>query len=446
MSRIRKIEPIAKLPKSALKPKIIRVAAYARVSTNDTDQLNSLEAQVDYYEKKVKENKEWLLVGIYADEGKTGTSYFQRKEFLRMIEDCKQGKIDMIVTKSISRFARNTVDALNYIRLLKEMDIGVHFERENIWTLDSKGEFLITLLTSLAQEEARSISENTTWGIRKNLADGKYSIGYSHFLGYDKGANKHEFVINEEQALVVRLIYRMYLQGYSTYKIALFLTEWEIATPAGKDRWQPSSVMSILRNEKYKGDALLQKTFTADFLTKKRKPNNGELPQYYVQDGHDAIIDRGVFDYVQTVIDSRLNDGKRYSGCSLYSSFFRCGKCGSWYGPKPEHSNNKYRRVILMCLNRFRKPYYCKNTRINIKQVPQIYAEIAKRMWKKYPSIKNISYDILHELSISADLIISPDYEMDLQDISMVVTSATVYPNNTVKIKLIDGSRMTIHT
>lgn len=443
MSKIRKIEPISKLPELALKPRIKRVAAYARVSTNNDDQLNSLAAQIDYYSKKVRENTEWLLVGIYADEGKTGTSYFQRKEFLRMIEDCKLGKIDMIVTKSISRFARNTVDALNYIRLLKEMDIGVLFEREDIWTLDSKGEFLITLLTSLAQEEARSISENTAWGLRKRFADGKYSVGYSRFLGYDRGMNKDEFVINEKQALVVRLIYRMYLQGYSSYRIAFFLTRWEIATPAGKRVWNSSSVISILKNEKYKGDALLQKTYSADFLSKKCKPNNGELPMYYVRDGHEAIIGREVFDYVQIVINNKMRD-RKYSGYSLYSSVFKCSRCNAWYGPKQEHSNDKYRKVVFMCRNRFRTPYYCKNTRIYEKQLPLIYHEIAKRICEKYPSIRKNSYDILRELGVNAECNIKQEYLMDMQDISIVVNLATVYPNKIIKIELIDGSEMII--
>ena len=443
VSRIKKINQIPKAPELVFKPKIVRVAAYARVSTNDADQLNSLVAQVDYYSKKVQETPEWVLVEVYADEGKTGTSYFQRKEFLRMIEDCKLGKIDMIITKSISRFARNTVDALKYMRLLKEMDIGVQFEREDIWTLDSKGEFLITLLTSLAQEEARAISENTAWGIRKRFADGKYSVGYSHFLGYDRGRNKDEFVINEEQALIVRLIYRMYLQGYSTYKIACFLTQWEIESPAGKNRWHPSSVMAILTNEKYKGDALLQKTFSADFLTKKNKPNNGELPKYYVRDGHEAIVDRGVFDYVQTIITERVQD-KKYSGSHLYFSTFRCSRCNGWYGPKPEHSNDKYRRVVYMCRNRFKQPLYCKNARIYEKCIPLIYVEIAKRMWKKYPVIKQISHDILHELGMATEFEIKQDYAMDVQDISLVVKSATVYPEKIIKIEMIDGSRMTI--
>ena len=447
MSKVRKIESIAKLPDTAIKPQITRVAVYARVSTDMEEQASSFEAQKDYYEKKVRENKDWVLVGIYADEGKTGTSYINRTEFLRMMEDCRLGKIDMILTKSVSRFARNTVDALNNIRELKARNIGVFFERENIWTLDAKGEFLITLLTSLAQEESRSISENTTWGKRKAFADGRYSVAYTRFLGYDRGAKKGEFVINEGQARIVRLIYRMYLQGYSPYKISQFLTRWEVRTPTGNAKWYSSSVMSILQNEKYKGDALLQKCFIKDFLTHKRVQNNGELPQYYVHDGHEAIINREVFDYVQTTVESRRksNDG-RFSGIDLYSSFFRCGRCGGYYGAKTEHSNDKYRKIILRCNNGYIAPYYCKNTRINLKQVPRIFREIARKSCNRYPQIKTVAQDIMRELGIGASFAIRNAYSMDNQDISIVVRSATVYPQNRIIVKLVDGTRMTIYT
>ena len=440
MSRITKIEQISVAPIPLPKSSIKRVAAYARVSTDSSEQLNSLEAQKDYYEKKIKEDPSWVFAGIYVDEGITGTSYHHRAEFQRMIEDCKQGKVDMVITKSVSRFARNTVDALKVIRELKDIGVGVLFERENIWTLDSKGEFLITLLTSLAQEEARSISENTAWGLRKRFADGKYAVGYKTFLGYNAG-----FEINEEQAVFVRLIFRMYIQGYSAYKISQFLQRWEIKSPTGKDTWHPSSVLSILRNEKYKGDALLQKYFTIDFLTKKKKKNEGELPQYYVHEGHEPIVDEVVFDYTQTLIVSRISSGReRYSGISLTHSFLKCGICSAWYRPKPEHSNDKYRKVVMMCHNRFKKPLYCKNTRILQSKLPNIFTEIACRVYKKYPKIKNTLQRIFLNLGIAAEVILKKSYIKDIQDISIVVSSATVFPNGILKIELIDGSRMRI--
>lgn len=440
MSRVTKIEPISIVALPIQKTSIKKVAAYARVSTYNDEQLNSLEAQKDYYEKKIEEDPSWVLVGIYVDEGITGTSYRHRAEFQRMIEDCKQGKIDMVLTKSVSRFARNTVDALNVIRELKEIGVGVFFERENVWTLDSKGEFLITLLTSLAQEEARSISENTAWGLRKRFADGKYSVGYKSFLGYNAG-----FEINEEQAVFVRLIFRMYIQGYSTYKISQLLQRWEVRSPTGKDKWHPSSVLSILENEKYKGDALLQKTFTVDFLTKKSKKNEGELPQYYVHEGHEPIVDEVVFDYTQTLISSRASSGReKYSGITPASSLLRCGVCGAWYGPKPEHSNDKYRKIVMMCRNRFKTPFYCKNTRILQSKLPNIYTEIASRIFKKYPQVKIVLQNIFLNLGIAAEAIFKKSYIKDIQDISIVVSSATVFPNGILKIELIDGSRMKI--
>lgn len=440
MSRITKIEQISIAPIPLPKSSIKRVAAYARVSTYSDEQLNSLEAQKDYYEKKIKENSSWIFAGIYVDEGITGTSYHHRAEFQKMIEDCKQGKVDMVITKSVSRFARNTVDALKVIRELKDIGVGVLFERENIWTLDSKGEFLITLLTSLAQEEARSISENTAWGLRKRFADGKYAVGYKTFLGYNAG-----FEVNEEQAEYVRLIFRMFIQGYSAYKIAQFLQRWGIKSPAGKDGWQSTSVLSILKNEKYKGDALLQKTFVVDFLTKRTKKNEGELPQYYVHEGHEPIVDEVVFDYTQTLIVSRISSGReRYSGISTTHSFLRCGICGAWYRPKPEHSNDRYRKVVMMCHNRFKKPLYCKNTRILQSELPNIFTEIACRVYKKYPKIKNTLQSIFLNLGIVAEVKFKKSYIKDIQDISIVVSSATVFPNGLLKIELIDGSRMKI--
>lgn len=440
MSRVRKIKPVCIASKPLQKPSKNKVAAYARVSTYNDEQLNSLEAQKDYYEKKIRENPSWMFAGIYVDEGITGTSYAHRAEFLRMIEDCKNEKIDMVLTKSVSRFARNTVDALNVIRELKEIGVGVYFERENVWTLDSKGEFLITLLTSLAQEEARSISENTAWGIRKRFADGQYAVGYKHFLGYNAG-----FEVNKEQAVFVRLIFRMYIQGYSTCRIAKILQEWEIKSPANGDRWHPSSVISILKNEKYKGDALLQKSFTVDFLTKKAKKNEGELQQYYVHEGHEAIIDAMAFDYTQTLITTRYLSGReKYSGITPASSFLRCGVCGAWYGPKPEHSNDKYRKVVMMCHNRFKKPLYCKNSRILKSEIPNIYMEIARRIYKKYPQIRKVLQSIFLNLGVKIDVKLKKSYIKDIRDISIVVSSATVFPNEIIKIELIDKSQMKI--
>ena len=271
-----------------------KVAAYARVSTDNEDQKTSYAAQVDYYTNYIKSRSDWEFAGMYSDEGVTGTSMKKREGFTRMVQDALDGKIQLIVTKSVSRFARNTVDSLTTIRKLKEHGVEVYFEKESIWTFQARGELLITIMSSLAQEESRSISENTTWGKRKQFAEGKTSVGYSAFLGYDK-----DFKINEEQAKVVKLIYKLFLGGRSFYAITKELEKRGIKSPSGKDKWYISTVRSILTNEKYRGDALIQKEYTADFLDKTRRKNTGEIPQYYVEEHHDAIIPPDLFDFVR---------------------------------------------------------------------------------------------------------------------------------------------------
>lgn len=270
-----------------------------------------------------------------------------------MISDALDGKINLIITKFVSRFARNTVDSLSTIRLLKEHDVEVYFHKENIFTFDSKGELMISILSSLAQEESRSISENVTWGQRKRFADGKVSLPYSSFLGYRKGADGLSEIVPEEEE-IVRYIYRRFIAGLTPYKIAAELTAQGVLTPAGKEKWASRTIKSILTNEKYKGDALLQKKFTVDFLTKKQKINEGEVPQYYVENSHPAIIDPLEFDIVQEEFLRRENAGKKYSSTSIFASKMICGDCGSYFGAKVWHSNSKYRRVIYQCNSKFK--------------------------------------------------------------------------------------------
>ncbi len=316
-----------------------RVAGYARVSTDHEDQQTSYDAQVDYYTNYIQSREDWEFAGLYSDEGISATNTKKRDGFNRMIADALNGKIDLIITKSVSRFARNTVDSLSTIRKLKENNIECYFEKENIWTFDSKGELLLTIMSSLAQEESRSISENVTWGHRKRFADGKVSLAYSRFLGYDKGPDG-TLVVNPEQAKTVKLIYKLFLDGLTMHTIADELTKRGIKTPGGKDKWSQSTVKSILTNEKYKGDALLQKSYTVDFLTKKHKTNEGEVPQYYVEDNHEAIIEPQIFELVQAEISRRSKGKERYSGISIFSTKVQCAECGGWYGSKVWHSND----------------------------------------------------------------------------------------------------------
>ena len=244
--------------------------------------------------------------------------------------------------------------------------------KENIWTLDAKGELLITIMSSLAQEESRSISENTTWGWRRRFADGKASVGYSHFLGYDK-----DFKVNEEQAKTVRRIYKEYLSGLSCHAIAKGLEADGIPAPAGGKRWHADSVQSILSNEKYMGDALLQKFYTTDFLTKKMEKNNGEVPQYYVENHHEGIIDEATFKLVQAEMQKRNADPRSYSGVSIFSSKIVCGECGCYFGSKVWHSNDKYRKVIWQCNHKYRKGYKekCKTPHLSEDEIKEIFVK-----------------------------------------------------------------------
>lgn len=356
-----------------------KVAAYARVSTDMEEQITSYEAQVDYYTSYIKNREDWEFVNVYTDEGITGTSIKHREGFKQMVRDALDGKIDLIITKSVSRFARNTVDSLTTIRQLKENGTECYFEKENIWTFDGKGELLLTIMSSIAQEEARSISENCTWGQRKRFADGKVSIPFRSVLGYDRGEDGN-LVINQEQAKLVRRIYGMYLQGQSTYAIARKLSEEKIPTPAGKATWYASTIKSILTNEKYKGDALLQKTYTSDFLTKKKKINKGEVQQYYVKNNHEAIIEPEVFDMVQKMMGQIKSGKNRQSSVSIFSSKIRCGECGSYYGSKVWHSNDKYRRVIWQCNHKFDNEKKCSTPHLDERMIKQAFLSAINKL------------------------------------------------------------------
>lgn len=356
-----------------------KVAGYARVSTDHDDQFTSYEAQIDYYTNYIQGREDWEFVEVYTNEGITGTSTKHRQGFQRMIADALDGKIDLIVTKSVSRFARNTVDSLTTIRKLKENGIEVYFEKENIWTFDGKGELLLTIMSSLAQEESRSISENCTWGQRKRFADGKVTVPFQRFLGYDKGPDGN-LVVNPEQAVIVKRIYGMFLQGQTYHGIAKQLTEEGIPTPGGKKEWSISTVKSILSNEKYKGDALLQKSYTMDFLTKKTKVNEGEIPQYYVEDNHEAIIDSATFDMVQHEMQRRGHGKNRHSGVHLFSGKIKCGQCGIWYGSKVWHSNSKYRKTIWQCNHKFNNNEHCQTPHLTDEDIQNCFLSAANKL------------------------------------------------------------------
>lgn len=343
----------------------LRVAAYCRVSTDTDEQATSYEAQIEHYRDYIVNHPGWTLAGLYADDGISGTNTKKRNEFNRMIEDCMDGKIDMIVTKSISRFARNTLDCLKFIRQLKDKNISVFFEKENINTLDAKGEVLLTIMASLAQQESQSLSQNVKMGIQYRFQQGKVQVNHHRFLGYDKDEDGN-LVIDPEEAEVVKRIYREYLEGKSYYEIGKGLTADGIRTAAGSDYWLASTLRKILTNEKYIGDALLQKTVTTDFLSKKRVVNNGIAPQYYVEGSHEAIIPRTIFLRVQDEITRRANlrtgTGCRrvYSGKYALSSIVYCACCGDIYQRTQWLIHNE-KLIVWRCASRLGRKKICEN-------------------------------------------------------------------------------------
>lgn len=363
-----------------------KVAGYARVSTDSEEQQTSYEAQVDYYTHYIQSREDWEFVGVYTDEGISATNTKHRDGFKKMVKDALAGKIDLIVTKSVSRFARNTVDSLTTVRKLKEHGTEIYFEKENIFTFDSKGELLITIMSSLAQEESRSISENVTWGQRKRFADGKVSMPYKQFLGYEKGEDGMP-VVNEEEAAIVRLIYKLFLEGKTPAGICRYLEQQGIPTPSGKQKWSQTTVDSILSNEKYKGDALLQKKFTVDFLMKKMKVNEGEVPQYYVEHSHEAIIVPLEWDMVQAEIARRRSLGRAYSGSSVFSSKLVCGDCGGFFGQKVWHSNDPYRKVIWRCNSKFKCETKCATPYLDMETIQRKFLIAYNRLMADRESV-----------------------------------------------------------
>lgn len=321
--------------------KCLRVAAYCRVSTDDEEQKTSYEAQIGYYTEKINSNPEWQMAGIFADEGISGTQAQKRPEFLKMIRLCRQRKIDIILTKSLSRFARNTVDSLGYIRELRALGIAVISEKENINTLTAGSEMLITIMSCFAQAESESISKNVSWGIRQSFKNGNVPMQYARLLGYRKGHDGNAEIIPEE-AEVVKEIYRCYLDGMSMNLIADRLNEKGLTTKGGSSPYRKTVVQRILTNEKYTGDALLQKTYVTDCITKKTRKNNGELPMYLVKNHHEPIISRSDFNRVQeemarrsakrTIADKLTKTGQgKYSAKYALSELLICGECGEHY-------------------------------------------------------------------------------------------------------------------
>lgn len=348
-----------------------RVAAYCRVSTEEEEQQSSYENQCNYYTDLIMKNPQWSMVGIFADEGISGTSAKKRDNFMRMIKSCRQKKIDLILTKSISRFARNTVDCLHYTRLLKGWGIAVYFEKENINTLQEDSEFLITLYGAFAQQEIESLSANVNWGIQQSMREGKVRIQYRNLYAYRQGSDGTPEII-PEQAEVVREIYARYLAGASLRMIQDWLIENQIPNGRGQNDWTHVAIKGILTNEKYCGDVLMQKTYTPDCITHKSVKNRGERPMYLVQNNHPPIVDRGTYDAVQAEMARRSAlrspSRKAPTGQSCYTSKYAlsdrvfCGECGTRY-KRTTWSRNGKKRIVWRCVSRLDYgTKYCHNS------------------------------------------------------------------------------------
>lgn len=335
----------------------LKVAAYCRVSTDSEEQAGSFETQVNHYTTYIGKNPDWILVDIYADEGISGTNTKNRREFNRMIDECLAGNIDLVITKSISRFARNTLDCLKYIRELKAKNVAVYFEKENINTLDSKGEVMITIMASLAQQESESMSKNIKLGLQYCYQQGQVKFNTTNFLGYDSDANG-DLVINQKQAKIVQRIFREFLEGRGTGVIAKGLMRDQIPTGSGKLNWTGDDINRIISNEKYMGDALLQKTFTVDCLTKQRINNDGTVPQYYIENNHEAIVSKDIFNLAQQERARRSNlySGKRkkkrlHQGKYALTGKVFCSHCGDIFR-RIKWSSRGSKSIVWRCVTR----------------------------------------------------------------------------------------------
>lgn len=397
VKKIRKIEPVHQRVILELQPKK-RVCAYARVSTNSIDQQGSFHAQVDYYKKFIGKRDDWEYAGVYADEGRSGTQIKKRDEFSQMIKDCEDGKIDIIITKSVTRFARNTVDSIKAIRKLKSLGIGIFFEKENINTLSEKSEMLLTILSSIAQGESETISTNNKWGIKKRFQDGTFILSTPSY-GYTKDEDG-ELIINKEESKIVRRIFTEYLNGKGSYLIAKGLNEDNIPTIKSAEEWQDSVVKEILQNPVYEGDLLLQKTYTTEVLPFERKVNKGELPQYFIENNHEPIISRKEGQLVREIYEYRRNkigidDRDKYQNRYEFSSRIICGECGSTFRRQKIYIGKPYEKVQWCCIQHIRDINKC-----NMKAIREdIIKEAFLTMWNKLVSnYKDILYPLLESL------------------------------------------------
>ncbi len=402
------------------KPKL-RVAAYCRVSTDSDEQAGSYETQVNHYTEYIGRNKDWELAGIYADDGISGTNTKKREGFNEMIEDCMAGKIDMVITKSISRFARNTIDCLKFVRQLKEKNISIIFEKENINTLEASGELLLTIMASLAQQESASLSQNVKLGLQFRYQEGKVQINHEHFLGYTKDEDGN-LIIDEEEAKIVRRIFREYLEGASFRDIADGLERDRIKTGGKRYKWHLSTIQGILRNEKYMGDALLQKTITTDFIEKIRIKNDGTVPQYYVKDSQEPIVSRDIYTAVQEEMVRRANltsglDGKKkrvYSSKYALSSICTCTKCGDIYRRIAWNNRGKKSTVWRCCTRVENGPSACAAPTVQEQELQEATVKAINQM-------VHCSESVLQTLIKNIKTVLAEDSSEEMERINVLM-------------------------
>ena len=377
-----------------------RVAAYCRVSTDEKDQINSYNSQVKHYTEFIQNNKDWHFAGVYADEAITGTAIEKRIYFQKLINDCINGDIDIVITKSISRFARNTLDTLKYVRELKEYNVAVYFEEENINTLTMDGELLLTILSSVAQQEVENTSAHVKKGLKMKMERGEL-VGFQGCLGYDYDKETKSILINEEEAEIVKYIFNRYLDGAGGAVISRELQEKGIKSPRGKDKWSETTILGIIKNEKYKGDILMGKTFTVDPISKRRLDNFGEQDKYYIENHHEPIISEEDFEKAQEIRLKRARnrntvanaDGKRqkYSRMYPFSSKLECAFCGDYLSRRTWHSKTDYNKVIWQCVRATKKgKRYCPHSKgIEELAIEKAFLESYRQVCKKDENITN---------------------------------------------------------
>lgn len=442
----------------------MKVAAYCRVSTDQEEQLSSYENQVRYYTEIITRNPEYELADIYADEGISGTNTKKRDDFNRMIADCRAGRINLIITKSISRFARNTLDCLNYVRELKELGIGIIFEKENINTLDAKGEVLLTILSSLAQDESRSISENCTWGIRRRFEQGQHKMSTKRFLGYDTDEDG-KLVVNLQQAKIVVRLYEEFLSGKTVDYIARIFKAEKIKSWDGKYNWQSSTLNSMLQNEKYMGDAILQKSYTVDFLSKKRVMNDGSIQMYHIEEDHEPIIDVETWEAVQLEMERRAaycheHKNNAYAQRSEVNPFYGkiiCGNCNHSYS-RVKYKDRQGRQITKwrcgscnmaaghkVCSNRYvTEESLMKFFIMSWNEIVEHKAEY-KEAWEA--NIKGEDILLRYKTRLLMQRVAAGCIDEFIPDLMMTVMDhITVFEDGRLQIKFYDGTEFEIAT